>query len=59
MSKLSELLLTALMLTGMYCAISAGSRPVSQPVIQSQQKMLVADGTDPMPLCRGGAKVCR
>lgn len=58
MKTISEILLTAVMLAGMYCAMSTSPRQLSNPVIRPQQKMLVADGTDPMPLCRGGAKAC-
>jgi hypothetical protein len=53
MNKISGILLTALLLAGMYCAISTSSTPVRNPVVRSQQAMLVADGTDPMPVCRG------
>jgi hypothetical protein len=56
MYKISEILLTALVLVGMYCAVSTSSAPVTNPVIRSQQAVLVADGTDPMPVCRGNGK---
>jgi hypothetical protein len=56
MYKISEILLTALVLAGMYCAVSTSSAPVRNPVIRSQQAVLVADGTDPMPVCRGNGK---
>ncbi len=53
MHKMSEILLTLLVLAGMYCAISTSVAPVRSPVIRAQQMVVVADGTDPMPLCRG------
>jgi hypothetical protein len=55
MNKTVEFLLAALALSGMYCAI-----PKSTPgadVIRTQQTVILADGSDPMPLCRG--KLCR
>jgi hypothetical protein len=55
MYKISEILLTALVLAGMYCAVSTSSA-LRNPVIRSQQAVLVADGTDPMPVCRGNGK---
>ena len=56
MYKISEILLTALVLAGMYCALSTSSAPANTPVIRTQQAVLVADGTDPMPVCRGNGK---
>ena len=52
-----EILLTALALTGMYCAIPKNGAGASNPGIGAQQIVLVADGSDPMPLCRG--KACK
>jgi hypothetical protein len=52
-----EILLTALALTGMYCAIPKNVTQASNPGIGAQQMVLVADGSDPMPLCRG--KACK
>lgn len=48
-----EVLLTALALAGMYCAIPTTSARVGNPTIGAEQIVLVADGSDPMPLCRG------
>ena len=55
MKKTAEILLTALALAGMYCAIPKSS--VVNPGIGAEQVVLVADGSDPMPFCRG--KVCK
>jgi hypothetical protein len=48
-----EVLLTALALAGMYCAMPTSSARVGNPTIGAEQIVLVADGSDPMPLCRG------
>jgi hypothetical protein len=55
MNKVVEVLLTIVALAGLYCAIpnnavSGGS------VVRSQQQVLIADGSDPMPLCRRRCK---
>lgn len=52
-----EILLTAVALTGMYCAIPTNNNHASNPGMGAQQVVLVADGSDPMPLCRG--KACK
>jgi hypothetical protein len=52
-----EVLLMALALAGMYCAIPKSGDQVANPHIGAQQIVLVADGSDPMPLCRG--KACK
>jgi len=49
MNKVAEVLLTVLALVGLFCAL-----PKSAPadnVIRAQQSV-VADGSDPMPICR-------
>jgi hypothetical protein len=53
MNKIVEVVLTVLALTGMYCAIPKSVGPGGNPVVRAQQEMLIADGSDPMPLCRG------
>ena len=55
-TTVAEILLTALALAGMYCAIPKSSAPIQNPGIGTEQMVLVADGSDPMPLCR--RKVC-
>lgn len=57
MKRTAEIVLTALALAGMYCAIPKSFDPVENPVIGTEQMVLVADGSDPMPLCRG--KACK
>lgn len=52
MNKITEIVLTALLLAGMYSGISTSFAPASSPAIRANQAVLVADGTDPMPLCR-------
>jgi hypothetical protein len=55
MKKIAEIVVTALALIGMYCAIPKSFAPVANPGIGTEQMVLVADGSDPMPLCRGRA----
>jgi len=56
MNKTVEIVLTVLALAGMYCAIPKSSAPVGDPVIRAEQAVLIADGSDPMPLCRNCRK---
>lgn len=52
MNKVLEVLLTVLALAGLYSAMpNSISRPGNSGV-RAQQAVVVADGTDPMPLCR-------
>jgi hypothetical protein len=47
-------LLTVLALAGMYCAIPISKTAVpGGPMVRAQQEVMIADGSDPMPLCRG------
>jgi hypothetical protein len=57
MKRTAEMVLTAMALAGMYCAIPKSPAPVENSGIGAEQVVLVADGSDPMPLCRG--KVCK
>ena len=53
MNKLVQVLLTALALAGMYSAIPRNrSRMVDASVVVTAHTVLIADGSDPMPLCR-------
>ena len=52
MNKIVELMLTTLALAGMYCAIPKAFAPVGNPLVRAEQAVLIADGSDPMPLCR-------
>jgi hypothetical protein len=56
MKTLAEVCLLALALTGLYCAIPQSVAPIDHSSVQSAQRVLIADGSDPMPLCR--AKRC-
>jgi hypothetical protein len=53
MKRTTEVLLIALTVAGMYCAIPKRSDRVINPRIGAEQIVLVADGSDPMPFCRG------
>ena len=53
MNKAVEMLLTILALAGMYCAIPKNNGP-SSPEVRAQQEVMIADGSDPMPLRRRG-----
>jgi hypothetical protein len=53
MKRTVEVLLMALTLVGMYCAIPKSSDRVVNGQIRAEQVVVVADGSDPMPLCRG------
>lgn len=55
MNKLVEVLLTVLALAGMYCAMPNKPASPGQAMMQSGHQVLISDGTDPMPLCRGKA----
>lgn len=57
MKTTAKILLTALALAGLYCGTSTTSLRVVGPTIGAAQTLLVADGSDPMPLCRG--KSCK
>jgi hypothetical protein len=52
MNKVLEVLLTVVALAGLYSAIPSISRP-GNSVIRGEQAVVVADGSDPMPTCRG------
>jgi hypothetical protein len=57
MKTTGEILLAALALAGIYCAVSKGPSQAGTPAIRAEHVVLVADGSDPMPLCR--RKVCK
>jgi hypothetical protein len=54
MNKSVEILLTALALAGIFCAMPKTSAPTGNPVIRAERAVLIADGSDPMPFHRGG-----
>jgi hypothetical protein len=57
MKKTIEVLLMALTVVGAYCAIPKSSDPVVNPRLGAEQAVVVADGSDPMPIC--GRRVCK
>jgi hypothetical protein len=58
MNKAVEVLLTVLALAGLYCAIPTTKTVVpGESVVRAQQEVVIADGSDPMPLCR--ARHCK
>lgn len=57
MKTTGEILLAAVALVGIYCAVSKSPSLVGKTGIQAEHVVLVADGSDPMPLCRG--KACK
>jgi hypothetical protein len=52
MNKVLEVLLTVVALAGLYSAIPASISRPSNSAIRAEQAVVVADGSDPMPLCR-------
>jgi hypothetical protein len=56
MNKVLEVLLTVVALVGLYSAIPASTSQPRNSAIRAEQTVVVADGSDPMPLCR--AKRC-
>jgi len=56
MNKVLEVLLTVVALAGLYSAISISGSPPANSQIRAEQAVVVADGSDPMPLCR--ARLC-
>ena len=53
MNKVMEVLLTVVALVGLYCAVTTNNSRPGNSVVRAQQAVVVADGSDPMPLCRG------
>jgi hypothetical protein len=56
MNKALEVLLTVAALAGLYSAFPTSIAPPGNSVTRAEQAVMVADGSDPMPLCR--AKHC-
>ncbi len=53
MNKVLEILLTVVALAALYCAIpTTAPQPGRSAVRADQTVVVVADGSDPMPLCR-------
>jgi hypothetical protein len=53
MNKVIEVLLTVVALVGLYCAIPTNISQPGNSAVRAEQAVVVADGSDPMPLCRG------
>jgi hypothetical protein len=57
MKTTGEVLLAALALAAIYSAVPKVPSQTGGPTIRAEQVVLVADGSDPMPSCRG--KTCK
>lgn len=57
MKTTGEVLLAALALAAIYSAVPKNASQTVAATIRAEQVVLVADGSDPMPLCRG--RVCK
>jgi hypothetical protein len=52
MNKVLEIVLTVVALVGLYCAIPTSTSRSGNSANRAEQAVVVADGSDPMPLCR-------
>ena len=52
MNKVLEVLLTVVALAGLYSAIPTSTVRSGSSAVRADQAVVVADGSDPMPLCR-------
>lgn len=52
MNRSLEVLLTLLALAGLYTAIPNNISKSNSSSIRAEKTVIVADGSDPMPLCR-------
>ena len=52
MNKLLEVVLTVVALAGLYSAIQMNTSPPGNSAVRAEQAVVIADGSDPMPLCR-------
>jgi len=55
MKTTGQVLLAALALAAIYSAVPKNASQAGSATIRAEQVVLVADGSDPMPLCRGRA----
>lgn len=53
MNKVLQIVLTAVALAGLYSAIAPINSQPGDSVVRAEQTVVIADGSDPMPLCRG------
>jgi hypothetical protein len=51
MNKTLEVLLTLLALAGLYCTVPKSISGPDNSEFRAEQTVIVADGSDPMPLC--------
>jgi hypothetical protein len=56
MNKVLEVLLTVMALAGLYSAIPTSISRSGNSAVRAEQAVVVADGSDPMPLCRRCSK---
>jgi len=56
MNKVLEVLLTVVALAGLYSALSTNALRPGTSAVRTEQTVVIADGSDPMPLCR--KRVC-
>lgn len=56
MNKALEILLTLVALAGLYSAMPKSTLQRGSPAVRAGEAVVIADGTDPMPLCR--KRVC-
>ena len=52
MNKVLEVVLTVVALAGLYSAIQTNNSPPVNSAIRAEPALVIADGSDPMPLCR-------
>ncbi len=57
MARIAEVLLAAFALIGICSAIPKSSYQTSTTQVQAEHVVVLADGSEPMPLCRG--KSCK
>lgn len=53
MKRTLQILLAGVALAGMYSAIPKTNATAGNAVLGAEQAVLVADGSEPMPICRG------
>jgi hypothetical protein len=59
MNKTLEVLLTLLALAGLYCTIPKSISGPGNSEFRAEQTVIVADGSDPMPLCPVRGRGCK
>lgn len=52
MNKVLEVVLTVVALAGLYSALPASNAKPGNARVRAEQVVVIADGSDPMPLCR-------